>query len=329
MADAVVADPSPDRVRPSRLRGFAATVLVVLTALAVLVASLAVWADRTVLDRGRFSATVARVAQDGDVVDAATSFLTDELFSALGPTPTAGASVSNVVAPLLADAARPRVEDGIRTVLQAPATRRVIEVAVGEAHTVALRLVRSGGSLDVANGGVTVDDGVVRLNLLPLVDDVLLTVQAAGVLPAGITLPDLAPGGAAEAQVQQLAASLGVTLPPDFAQVTVYSSQDLADAGTTLAQANDALRLFQRAVIGIVVVAAALAALALVVSARRWRTLAQLGVATAVAMVVSTVARRPSPVGRWARSWCARSRTVGPRWWCRPRSTPSGPVCAP
>ena len=264
MADVVVAETPRVRVRPSRLRGVAAGVLVVLTALAVLVASLAVWADRTVLDRGRFSATVGRVAQDPHVVDAATSFLTDELFTALGPsaTATAGTGASSVVGPLLAQAARPRVEEAVRSVLQAPATRVVIETVVGEAHTVALRLVRSGGSVDVADGGVTVDDGVVRLDLVPLVDDALRALQSAGVIPTGITVPDLTPGSPANQRVQQLATSLGVALPPDFAQITVYSSQDLADAGAALARADDALALFQRAVGGIVVVAIALAALA-------------------------------------------------------------------
>src|SRR5690606_29502750 len=99
-------------------------------------------------------------------------------------------------------------------------------------------------------------------------------------------------GGEPSRQAQQLGAALGVELPAGFGQVVVYQSDRLAQGQAALATAQRAVVLFERALVLLLAAVVVLVGLALVVSVDRWRTLAQLGLGTALAAVVAVVAVR-------------------------------------
>ena len=123
-------------------------------------------------------------------------------------------------------------------------------VAVVErSHASLMRLLAGDGMFD----GVSVADGEVRLNLLPLVSLGLRTVQDLGYL-ADRDLPALGADGDPATQIAALETAFGRDLADDFGQLTVYRGDALDDVGATVASAQRAVVLAKRALIAVLVV---------------------------------------------------------------------------
>ena len=128
-------------------------------------------------------------------------------------------------------------------VLAEPAVQDVVTTLVDRAHARAMQLLRGDGLVD----GITVVDGAVTLNLLPLVARGLTVLQGYGLLD-GVDVPELTAGGDPDEQAAQLSAAVGRDLPDGFGQLVVYDSEALADAQETVRTAQRMLVLAQRAV---------------------------------------------------------------------------------
>src|SRR4051794_4328457 len=204
------ADGSPDAARPAgtpppgaeqtapplaprhRVRRITSMVCVVLVAILLPTAALSLWATRTVLDASRFATTVRNVTSDPVVLTAVSRGLTDRAFVAVN-----GSAVVEQIppalqrlVPLLEGALHGRVEQRVNDLLSSDAGQDLLNAAVKRAHAAALTLLEGGGL--VSTNALSVNNGVVTLDLRPLIRQVLVDLQHDGVLPASIVIP--APG---------------------------------------------------------------------------------------------------------------------------------------
>ena len=95
----------------------------------------------------------------------------------------------------------------MRVALQNPRIQEALVGALSFTHEQVVRLLR--GESEV----VSIVDGYLTLNVFPVVDAALTELQAMGLIPADVQLPDLSAPEAPEVLAQRLETTLGVTLP--------------------------------------------------------------------------------------------------------------------
>jgi hypothetical protein len=277
------ASPSRHRVR----RTFT-WILVVLTAFLVGTAAVAVWATRTVYNEDRFRSTVRDVVSDPEVISAASVYITNQAETALessGVLDNLPAGLQPLVN-VLKGALRNRVEEGVDKVLSSDAGQKALVTAAVIGHRRAVKILEGDGLL--SSDALTLRNGTVTLNLVPVVRQVLIQLQQNGLIPSSITIPTDAdtPG--------PLANALGERLPDDFGQVVIYRT-DAASGDQVLKDAQRYLALTKRAVVLLVILALVAFAATIVVAVDRRRAVFRLGAAILIAAVVLIiVARRAS-----------------------------------
>ena len=94
--------------------------------------------------------------------------------------------------------------------------------------------------------GITVEDGAVTVNLLPLVGRALTFVQGLGFLEQ-FDVPELTRAGDPTEQLAELETAIGRDLPDNFGQLTVFESDKLAEAQASVENAQRAMALLKRA----------------------------------------------------------------------------------
>ena len=204
-----------------------------------------------------------------------------------------------VLAAPLANAVGGFVHDRVESFVQSDRFERLWVGAATTAHRGAVRVLR--GESDVG----TTSDGQVTLNLVPVVNEVLARITAASpeILGRQVELPDVTVDEIPQAAIARVEDALGVDLPSDFGQITVYDDGKLEAA-------QDAVRLADRLVVLLVLVAVVSAGMALQLSRRRRRTLLQITAVVAIGMVLirrvsfrmedEIAALPPTPEGRRA-----------------------------
>jgi hypothetical protein len=142
-------------------------------------------------------------------------------------------------------------------------------------HTQVLAILRG----DTEN--ITIVQGKVLLNLLPMVNLALASIQtvASDLVGRDVTLPQISESDVPSEAITKLEQALGIDLPDTYGQIVVYDSEDLA----TLQQA---LYLFERLLLLLLLLIPILVAASLLVSTRRRRTLIQLTTGAAVGLVL-------------------------------------------
>jgi hypothetical protein len=266
------------------VRGFAAMILIAITAFALVTTVVGVWAARTVMNTDRWVATVAPLPQNPQVAAAVASYATDQLFQAIDVEQRLQAVLPQqaaFIAGPVSGQVRTAVRNTVYNVLQSDRFQPIWVELNRRAHARAVAILN--GSSDVA----VVRQDRVDIDLLPLINQVLvaLSAQLPTLFGKQLNLPDLSSGAIPDNLRNRVQDALGVTLPANFAQFTVYDSNQLWVAQQAVATAKKGLIL---SVVGTVV----LLALALLVSARRRRTLLHFGLwLIAVAVAISAVLR--------------------------------------
>jgi hypothetical protein len=266
------------------LRRVAAAVMITVGAFAIVVSTVGVWAARTAMDTDRWVATVAPLPRDPAVSAAMAEYTTAELFRVL--------DVENRVREVLPDRAafvagpltgqvREAVRKTVNNVLVSDRFQRIWVEANRRVHQRALAILNGESSI------VRVRHDRVEIDLLPLINQVLreLSANLPTMFGKQLTLPDLSSGEIPDNLRARVEDAVGVTLPANFAQFTVYDAGRLAAVQASVARAR-------RDLIGLVVSTVLLIIVALLVSPSRRRTLLQFGLGLAVAAVVVTVALR-------------------------------------
>jgi cell division protein FtsB len=273
--------------RPRRIVTWVAVVLAVVL---FLVATAAVWAKNTVLSTDRVVKAVDAAAQDPQVIDALSSRITQEILSLVDVTVLVQSvlpSQLDPLAPIIQGAVANQIENEVNKVVSSDAGRRILESSVRVAHEQAITLLEGGGlSPDSA---FSVQDGQVVLDIVPLVVAGIEALQRNGVISDRFDLAALAQNITSDKKVQALARVFGITLPDGFGQIVLLDSQAVDDASSTLAAAQRALAVFQKAVVILVIAALAMIAIAMLLSVDRRRTLAQIAIGIGVGALLMRI----------------------------------------
>jgi len=279
--DALKSQLEGERRKTSR-RGSArkalAGLLAVLTCLAIVLGTTAVWAHRTVLNTDQWVKTVGPLGADPAVHDALQIRITNQIFTVLPAQELIAEALpdrSRFLAVPLTNAIKGFVSDQVGNLLASPQFAQAWTEANRVVHSQVVAVLR--GDSEV----VQTRNGQVVLNLLPVINQALSRVEqlASDLIGKNVNLPTITNGEVPEAARAKLSKALGVTLPADFGEIVVFQSDRLESA-------QDAVRLFDRLVVVLVVLALVLLVATFWLSRTRRRTLLQVTIGVMVGLVV-------------------------------------------
>ncbi len=268
--------------RTPRRRRVLSGIALVLACLSIVVTTIGIWTHQVALNTNRFSALIESVVTDPAVVDPLSARISNQVVERLGVQARLESRLPDALKPLagaLTVSVRDAIEARLRVALQDPRIQDAIVNSLSFTHEHVVRLLR--GESEV----VAVVDGYVTLDVFPLVGAALTELQAMGIIPADVQLPDLTAPEAPEALAQRLETVLGVTLPPDFGTVQLMPADRLEAASSVV-------RIFDLVVILLVILSIALVALTLWLARDRRRMLIYLGIGTIIAFLVARLAVR-------------------------------------
>ena len=129
---------------------------------------------------------------------------------------------------------------------------------------------------------LTNENGVITLNLLPVITAVLQQIQAAaqGILGDRVTLPEVTGTEQVSEALTALSSALGRPLPPDFGQITIFQSEDLAAA-------QNAVSAFDKLTYALIIFSLLMIAVTVAFSVNRRRTAVQLAIGTVVGVLIA------------------------------------------
>ncbi len=266
---------------PSRARRLLIGLLIVLSCLGVVVSGLTIWTHYTVMNTDGYMALVGPIGKDPVAIQNLSSYVAGQVVTA-GDLQQRVSDALPQQARLFAGPITAAVEDfvarGTRKVLSSPKAYELWLKINEIGHEKVVALLRGESTTAYVSGSD------VKLNLLPLVSQVLVWVDAR--LPGGLSTrfnpPVIQPGTDPQAAIQEVADWSGKPLPSDFGQITLLQSDALGPAQT-------AVKWFDRLVWLVPLVTAALIALSIWLSRRRGRTTIAIGIGAAVAIFLTRV----------------------------------------
>ncbi|GAA3784106.1 hypothetical protein GCM10022403_018500 [Streptomyces coacervatus] len=267
--------------RRSRLlvvRRVVAALLVALVAVLAVTSVVGVWGARTTLNTGRWVATVGPLPKNPAVNAAVSTYLTDQIFDQLNVQQRLSEALpprASFLAAPVTGAVHDYMKDTVSKLIRTEQFQALWRATNRSAHA---RIV---AVLEKRNENVRVGGETVTLNLLPMVNNALNALEDG--LPTLFgkkpDLPELSSGQLPPGLHDRIEKALGVNLPDDFAQVRLYNRQELG-------QLQDAVVLFKRGLVGLLIGTVLLLALALWISPDRRRSVLQLGLWLVVCTVV-------------------------------------------
>jgi hypothetical protein len=265
----------------SRLRNILVGVLVFLSCLAVVVTGVAWWAHYTVLNTDGYMKIVGPVGKDPEAIASLSEYITGQIVSATDLQQRATDALppkAQFLAGPITDALEGFITKGTTKVLSSPQAYDLWLKVNEVAHEKIVALLRG----DTTNAYIQGSD--VKLNTLPLISQALVWLDGKlpGALGTKFSPPVIAPGTPPDEAIQQVSAWTGRTLPADFGQVTVLQNDSLGLAQT-------AVRWFDKLVWILLVVTVVLVALTIWLSRHRRRTLIELGIGAAIALILTYV----------------------------------------
>ena len=263
----------------ARWRRVLVVVLAVLTCLSILASTVGVWAHRTLLNTDSWVNAVGPLASNPEITDAVAKRLTDELMQMINSSELAQnalpAQAQVLVAPL-SEAVGQFVSQAVGELMQTQQFHDFWVAANRRVHALVVKVLR--GETDK----VLTADGTVQLNLLPLIADAFGFIQqkAPGLIGNGTAVPEITFDTPVDQARDELQSSVKRTLPEDFGVVTVFQSDKLKAA-------QDAVSLFDRVVIALLVVTVLLMAATIALALDRRRIIIGLALGAVGAFAVA------------------------------------------
>jgi len=269
---------APAGVGP-RWRRVLVYVLAVLTCISILTTSIGVWAHRTLLNTDSWVNAVAPLANNPDVTNAVAKEVTTQLLMLINAQELAAEALpdkAKVLAAPLTQAVGQFVERTVAELLQTDQFKTFWVEANRRVHSTAVKVLRGDTKI------VRTQDGTVQLNLLPLIADALRFIQgkAPGLLGSASTIPNITFDTPPDQARTELESALNRTAPANFGVITVFQSDKLKAA-------QDAVSLFDKVTIGLVVATLVLLIATIALALDRRRILIVLGLGTVVAIALA------------------------------------------
>jgi hypothetical protein len=255
-ADSAAAPQPPVRARASRKRMILVHALITVTTLLAIVGMLSVWANRLLFNPDNWENTSTQLLQNPDIRSATANYIVDQLYANVDVAGLIRSGLPPRLDPLAAPAAgalRNAAVQGVELALTRPRVQDAWAKANRAADQAFIAIVNGG------KGAVSVNGGVVTLNLSQIVDDVAARLG----LPSG----------------------LGSKLPASIGTLTVFRSNQLKfvqDAGNAVQD----LALWLTILVPLLYAAAILLA-----TGRRRRTLMEVGFAFVLAGIIGLAGR--------------------------------------
>ncbi|MEV4346392.1 hypothetical protein AB0J83_18135 [Actinoplanes sp. NPDC049596] len=264
-----------------QVRGVIAAIVAAVAAFALVLSVVGLWAARTSLSTDRWVSTVAPLPQDPQISAAVAEYATAQTFTVID----VEGRLREVLPPQAAFAAGPvagqlrtQIRNVVTNVLRSDGFQTVWIEVNRRVHNRLMAVVEGDSTV------INAQSDHIDIDLLPLINQALreISAQLPTLFGRTVTLPDLSSGaipGNLRVRVQD---ALGVTLPANFAQFTVYDGGQLKALQDTVAASKRYLALFVAATVVLVLAAFA-------ISPRRRRTAVQLGIWLVVAALTVTV----------------------------------------
>ena len=273
--------PPPDTHEPpkgGRLRRWGVGLLVVLSCLFLLLATVGIWGKNQVLDSDNFERIVVPIADEPEVQRELATYLTDQLSKAVNPEKVIADALpkrAQVLAPTLAGAVEDFVRSKVLEFLQSDTFQTLWREVVTRAHDKAILVLE-----DKAQN-ISSDEKSVTLNLVPVINEVIASINKStpAVFGRQIELPTIDPDRPPSEAITKLSSALGIELPEDFGQVTVYDDGKLSTAQTIF-------RWAEQGAVLLLVLALLLPIGAILLSRRRRRTALQYAIGAAITLVL-------------------------------------------
>lgn len=267
--------------RQGRLRRILAVVLIVLTVIVFAAGVAGAWARRTVLDTDRYVATVGPLAEEPAVQEYLARTITNQVFLALDVRGRLEAVLAEradqlvFLAGPITDSVHGFVQDQVDKVVASEQFARLWTEVNRLAQEQAVRLLEGDTEVVTIQGDKTV------LNLVPIANEVLKGVSGvvSELIGRPVTLPELTAQTVPDEAIARIEQALGVDLPTDFGTIVIYDTEELAAV-------QQAVNLFNKAVVLLAILFVAGFVAAIWISTRKRRTLLQLTTALAVVLVL-------------------------------------------
>jgi len=265
----------------SRLRNVLVGVLVFLSCLAVVVTGVAWWTHYSVLNTDGYMKIVGPVGKDPEAVKALSDYVAGQIVSATDlqqRTADALPPKAQIFAGPITGALDNFIAKETNKVLSTPQAYDLWLKVNSLAHEKIVALLRGDTTATYIEGSD------VKLNTLPLISQVLIWLDGklSGALGTKFSPPVIAPETPPDEAIQQVSDWTGRTLPADFGQITLLQNDSLGPA-------QSAVRLFDTLVWVLLVVTIVLIAVTIWLSRRRRRTLIELGIGAAFALILTRV----------------------------------------
>jgi len=283
-AAAPATGPAPETVMArtgGRVRTIFVGVLVCLTCLAVVVTGVAFWTHHTVLDTNGYIGLVGPIGKDPQAIKSLSGYVATQVVTATDlqqRTADALPPKAGFLAAPITSAVNGFIADETGKVLSTPHAYDLWIKINRVAHRSIVGLLRGQNNYTYIKG-----NGVM-LDTLPLVSQALVWIDGKlpGALGGKFSPPVIAPGTPPATAIQQVSTWIGRPLPADLGQIRLLKSDSLGPA-------QKAVRWFDTLVWVIPILTFLLAAVTVWLSRRRRRTLIELGIGAAVALILTRV----------------------------------------
>lgn len=279
---ATVANATP---RAGRRRRVLAGLALMLACVSILLSTVAVWTHQVAFNTERFTALTSRVVTSPEIIDPLSARISTQVVDALGVGTRLEARLPDALKPLagaLTVAVRDGIERRLQVALANPKIQNALITTLSFAHARIMALLRG------QSNAVTVVDGYVVIQVFPVVGAALTELQAMGLIPPEVQLPDLSSGEPPEVllpRLQTALAALGVTLPADFGTIQLMPADRLVTA-------QAAVRAFDIIVVVLLILSVVLVALAIWLARHRRRMVIYVAIGTIIAFLLARLAIR-------------------------------------
>jgi hypothetical protein len=264
--------------RKGRVRGVLAVIGVVMSCILLVAACLGVFVRRSFLKTDNFSNRAGSLIDDPGVQTALSAYLTEQLNQLIDPEQILQDALpdrAQILAVPLSGAVENFIGDQVSTFVASDTFAQLWKAAVETAHSEVVRVLEGDTPL------VEESKDHIVINLLPVINGVLAQIGEASpeIFGRTVNLPTVTVDDVPDAARDAIGDALGVTLDDNFGTFTVYDDGKLSSA-------QDAVKVADK-LVWLLVVLAPLAILAtLLISVRRRRTLLQLTVGIVLSMIL-------------------------------------------
>jgi hypothetical protein len=253
-----------------RIRTIFSAIFGIVAVIGLFASTLASWGRSEFFNSDTIADAARKALAEPGATEAVSAYLTTQIFEVVEAEQRLNEALPEnltILTPILVGGAKNFVESRVTNVLNEPRVQEVLVGVVREAHKAFVRVLEG----DDGISGVSIKGDEVQLNLLPLVTVGLDAVQGLGLLQR-VDLPEFTVDGDPNEQIAELESALGVDLPDDFAQLTVFKGDAVLEASSTVQQAQNTVVLVKRSTAFIFAATVLAWILALALAHRRRRT---------------------------------------------------------